>query len=316
MTLSSSQLMNEFRALRRGRGLHTPGLDRLVGPALRELCGIGEDDGAEVARERIRNWVLGEIENFPEDLRTATATALGLNLEAQQPFLGERVRWLARGASRDARTIRRRMEAGLTRLVEAADRRPARDGAGKQGDAWHVRRFSAVLRMDGPTPVCTERREIVAARDGIEWIPWSISLPRGTEGMPADLDVRVAHGAVLSSTERPSARRFLMGLQLPERLDAGQTHTFSLEVRIPQGQVMRPTYVFWPERRCERFDLVIRFGLRQPPETVWRLSDVFHRDADDCEPGSDLLTVNGVGEVAASFTEPRPGRGYGIQWRP
>ncbi|WP_216209862.1 hypothetical protein [Amycolatopsis aidingensis] len=316
MTLSSNQLMDEFKLLRRGRGLHAPGLDRVVGPALRELCGISKDDGAEMIRERIRSWVLGKIESFPEDLRTATATSLGLNNEAQQPFLGDRVRWLARGASRDVRTIRRRMDTGLTRLVEAAGRQPVPDHGGERDHTWHVRHFSAVLRMDGPTPVCTERREIVAAKDGIEWIPWSISIPRGPEGRPADLDVRVVHGAVLASTERPSARRFLMGLQLPERLQAGQTHTFSLEVRIPQGQAMRPTYVFWPERRCERFDLVIRFGLERIPEAVWRLSDVFHRDADEGEPGADQLTVNGVGEVAASFTEPRPGRGYGIQWRP
>ncbi|HEX3787216.1 MAG TPA: hypothetical protein VHW44_05095 [Pseudonocardiaceae bacterium] len=316
MTISPNELMEELKGLRKGRGLHAPGLDRLIGPALRELCDIAEGDGAEDARRRIQAWVTQATTGFPEDLRIATLTSLGLNPDAQQAFLAERVDWLAKRESRDARTIRRRVDVGLERLAEVAMQ--AHAAAGKSDDEsekWYVRRFKALLRLDGPTPACTETRTIVATGEPIDHIPWSISLPRTGDDRPGDLDVQVLEGAVFGGMERPSASRFLMNLQLPGKLQPGQEHTFGLEVRVPQGQPMRPTYVFWPERRCERFDLTVRFDPAHLPRQVWRVNAVFHRDADEIEPGPDQLIVNGIGEVSASFLNPRPDRGYGIQWR-
>lgn len=314
MTVSADQLMEDLKRLRRGRGLHAPNLDQLVGPALRELCGIAAGSGAEVARERIRGWVTEATRSFPEDLRIVTTTALGMNPDAQHPFLTDRIAWLGGRLDRDMRTIRRRVDVGLIRLVETAVSATA--PAQPSDDGFRVQRFSALLRLDGPTPVCTEQRTIIATRDGIQLIPWSISVPRASEDLPTSIDVQVLQGAVLTRTERPSRRRFLLHLRLPAALRSGQTHMFSLDVRVPYGQPMRPTYVFWPERRCERFDLTVRFDSEHPPKRVWRVRDVFHRDADEIEPGSDLLTPDAIGEVAVSFVEPRIGRGYGIQWLP
>lgn len=314
MAASANQLMEELKRLRRGRGLHAPHLDRLIGPALRELCEIDQTAGAETVRERIRDWVIAATRALPEDLRMVTLTSLGLNPNAQHAFLTDRVKWLAAHLDRDVRTIRRWLDIGLTRLVEAAVASAPTNVP--DDESWRVRHFSALLRLDGPTPVSTERRTIVATADGVRVIPWSLSLPRTGENTPANLDVQVLQGAVLLHMERPSARRFLLHLRLPQVLRAGQAHTFSLDVRVPQGQSMRPTYVFWPERRCDRFDLVVRFDPERMPRLVWRVHDVFHRDADEIEPGPDLLTLDSVGEVAVSFIEPRVGRGYGIQWIP
>lgn len=309
----SVELMAELKGLRRGRGLHAPNLERLVGPVLRKVCGIDEDAGAETVRERVRNWVHEATEQFPEDLRIVTTTSLGMNPEVQHVFLAQRVEWLARLLDRDVRTVRRRMDAGLTRLVEAAVGVEAQDV--DHGDPWRLQRFSALLRLDGPTPVCTERRTIVATRDGVDQILWSMSLPKAGDD-PVGLDVKVLQGAVLARMERPSSRRFQLLLRLPNALRAGQAHSFSLDVCVPLGQPMPPTFVFWPERPCDRFDLVVRFHPDRLPRLVWRVSDVFHRDADELEPGSDKLAIDYVGEVAASFVRLRPGRGHGIQWKP
>jgi hypothetical protein len=71
---------------------------------------------------------------------------------------------------------------------------------------------------------------------------------------------------------------------------------------MPLGQSMPPTYVFWPERPCDRLDLAVRFHTDRLSQLVWRVSDVFHRDADELQPGPDRLTVDYVGEVATSLS--------------
>jgi hypothetical protein len=314
MTDPLDLLLAELKRLRRGRGVQTPAIDSQVGPELRRHCGIEDTDGAGVIREKLTDWVSDLTGDFPADLKLAVTTGLGMNPDAQHRFHTERVSWLAAQAGRDNRTIVRRINDALIRLCEAAQMPQPRTKA-DFGDEWHLRRFNALLRMDGVTPVCHEVRTVVANKDGVERIPWSITLPRASDEAPPDLDIEVLRGVVLTHVDRPSSRRFLLNLQLPSPLTAGQTHEFALQVRVPRGQPMRPTYVFWPERRCERFELVIRFATDRPPTSVWRVDNAFHRDADDIDPGPDMLTVNDVGEVQATFTELRPNRGYGIQWR-
>ncbi|MEV4314238.1 hypothetical protein [Actinocrispum sp. NPDC049592] len=307
MTVPVESLVAELKILRRGRGVQAPGVDRQVGPNLRRLCDIGDVDGAGLVREKIRAWVTDLIRPFPDDLRLAVTTTFALNPVAQHKFHADRVAWLAQRADRDARTIRRRIDDALTRLAEAAVM-PAHH-AEPGGEEWHLKRFSALLRLDGISPVCHEVREIVAQTDGVDEIPWSFSLP----GSLGELDVEIVQGAVFSRIQRPSARRLLLRLQLPETLRAGQAHQFAMEVRVAPGQPMRPSFVFWPDRRCEQFDLVVRFAADQLPRAVWRVRDALQESQ---EIGQDRLVPNSIGEVRARFTEPRPGRGHGIQWQP
>jgi hypothetical protein len=320
MTASSTSLLNELRALCRGQGVQAPGIDKQVGPALRAVCGISPSDGPEAVRSKVDRWATGLVDQFPNDLRLAVLVPLGLHPEARSRFLSERVAWLSKLLDRGPRTVRRRIEVGLTRLVEAALEPAVPPPALPQPDAengWHVSEFEALLRLDGPTPTCTERRTIRADRDGVQEIDWSITLPPASaEGVPGDLDVEVLHGVELIASERPAPRRFLLHLRLPRPLRTGQTHQFALEVRVPRGQPMRPSYVFWPERQCDRFRLVARFPADGPPAALWRVDGAFHRDIDDLTEGGDLLSVNGIGEVEVSFPNPRPYRGYGVQWRP
>lgn len=322
MTVEPRLLLEEFRALCRGPGVQAPAIDRQVGPAIREVCGLSPDDGPETVRTRLGAWVNGLVEHFPSDVRLAVTVPLALHDQAQYRFLSDRIEWLADQQDRAARTVRRRIDDGLARLVEAAleavpvTSTPVAPVPSTE-DGWHVTDFEALLRLDGPTPSCTERRTLMADRDGLDRITWSMSLPAATDdGPPGDLDVEVLHGVELIESVRPSPRRFLLHLRLPRPLRAGQTHRFSLEVRVPLGQQMRPTYMFWPERPCNRFSLVVRFPPEAPPSSVWRVDGAFHRDSDDLAEGPHLLAPNGIGEVEVAFANPKPDRGYGIQWRP
>ena len=107
-----------------------------------------------------------------------------------------------------------------------------------------------------------------------------------------------------------------MKLRLPRPLSAGQTHQFALEVRVPRGQSMRPTYVFWPERLCESFRLRVRFDRDDLPTSVWRVDEALARDTDDLTPWPDKLALDEIGEIDVSFPNVRQGRGYGVQWAP
>jgi hypothetical protein len=287
-------LMTELKALRRGRGVQTPGIDGQVGPALRAACGIGEFDGAEVVREKLRTWVTALISTFPQDLQLAVTTPLALHDEAQHPFLAHRIQWLADLADRDSRTIRRRIDDGLTRLVEAASRNTAREAA-TSPDGWHVRQVHVLLRLDGPVPACTERWTIAAERDGVEEIAWPVTAHRHGADLAGGHDIRVVHGVLLTDG----------GLRLPRPLRAGQTQEFSLDVRIPRIHRVPPFYQFRTSRRCDRFDLVVRFHPDRLPTEVNGIGGAVEQPV-----------VNSVGEVEMSFRDLIPGRDNGIRWTP
>ncbi|HEX8866552.1 MAG TPA: hypothetical protein VF821_12935, partial [Lentzea sp.] len=112
----------------------------------------------------------------------------------------------------------------------------------------------------------------------------------------------------------PAPRRILLSLGLPRKLKAGEMHDFVLQVTVPPGQRMSPHYVFWPERRCQRFQLITRFGEQAVPSAVWKIDHVFHSDADEIDTGRDFVPVNGFGEVQVAFADLLAGHGYGLRW--
>ncbi|HWO60721.1 MAG TPA: hypothetical protein VNO31_11890 [Umezawaea sp.] len=244
-----------------------------------------------MVREKLRTWVSALVSTFPQDLRLAVTTPLALHDEAQHPFLAHRIQWLAELADRDSRTIRRRIDDGLTRLVEAASRNTARDAA-TSPDGWHIGQVHVLLRLDGPVPACTERWTIAAERDGVEEIDWA---HRHEAELSGGHDIHVVHGVLL--TDR--------GLRLPRPLRAGETQEFSLDVRIPRIHRMPPFYQFRTSRRCDRFDLVVRFHPDRLPAEVNGIGDAVEHPA-----------VNSVGEVEMSFLDVIPGRDNGIRWTP
>jgi hypothetical protein len=105
----------------------------------------------------------------------------------------------------------------------------------------------------------------------------------------------VVHGALLTDG----------GLRLPRPLMAGETQEFSLDVRIPRIQPMRPVHQFRTSRRCDRFDLVVRFHPDHLPVEVNGIGNAV-----------DEPVVNSVGEVEMTFHDVIPGSDCGIRWTP
>jgi hypothetical protein len=317
MAASATELLDELKALRKGRGVHTGKISEHVGPGLREICGITTADGEEAVRRKLTNRLGALIRTLPDDLALAVQAALGLHAEAQHPFLGDRVQWLADQLKRDRRTARRRLDDGLVRLAQAAagPATPAPQQANQNDDGWYVADFHALLRLDKPAPEAIERRAIVAERDGIDSIDALITLPRDPTDRSGghDLLMEVLYGATLVRKEHNADSQFRFVLQLPRTLRVGERHEYAALFRVPDNQLMRSHYVHYSPRRCDLFDLRIRFHPDRRPEDIWRVNETFHR-ALDGPPAGDRLTLDQVGELHLEFRGLRPGFGYGARW--
>ena len=309
------ELLAELKTLRGGRGLDAVDLDQKIGPNLRALAGLDGDEQPGLVRVRVIERLRSLIASLPPDLAVAAEAALALHPQAKHQFVQERTDWLARQMLRDARTARRRMDEALVRLAELAGTAGAA-GPGERGDdreAYHIAEFSALLRLDRPAPEAIDRRVIVAHVD-LDGLDSVLTLPRDPSGGAShDLEVEVLYGATLLQRDRPADNRFSFGLKFPELVPAGQRHEYGMLFRVPTGQAMRTHYVFFSYRRCDSFDLRVRFDPDRMPTDVRRVDGVFARDLDVAAAG-DPMSVDPAGELHLQFTDLRIGLGYGARW--
>lgn len=317
MSIGPAELAVELKTLRKGRGLQAPRLGDQVGPLLRQLCGVGENESTASIREKLTRHLRIWSNGLPDDLRLVVTTALALQPDTQQQFLRERVQSLAEAQRRDVRTIRRRMDEGFALLAEIAARTPAEQPRGAVL-GWYTDRWEAILRLDKDSPECFERRRIVAEHDGLELVQQSTTVPRSElKTEDHDLYCEALFGTAVVGRQRKAGDRFAFDLVIPTPLTFGEKHEYGLIWRIPDNQPMRTHYVVFPDRRCDELDLRIRFPVDRTPELVWRVEEVFHRELDEPPQESAQakpLPIDRVGEVHMVFRDLLPGHGYGARW--
>jgi len=312
-------LLEELKTLRKGRGVNAARM--ALGPRLRELAAVGADDTPGTTRRKVIGTLNRLAEPLPADLALAARAALALLPSAQHPFLAERVQWLADQLRRDVRTARRRVDLGLAAMAERASAAPTPAPlrpADEDDERWYVRDFRALLRLDQPTPEAMDTRVVVARVDGLTEIEALITVPRDGPSRtgPHDLQVEALYGARIVGRERVTASRFRYALRLPRPLRAGDAHEYGLLFRVPPNQPMRTHYVHYAPRRCDRFELRIRFDPQRVPAEVWRVDGIFPRDLDDGLPDAESVPVDDAAEVHLVFDRLRPGFGYGARWTP
>jgi hypothetical protein len=323
MSLDSQEVARELLFLRKSAATRHPRLLSRLGPQIRALCGITDQDNIAMARRKIaaRFRALLMSQKFGDqegDLRLAMEAAYALHPEADHRLLEDRTRWLAERLVCEERTARRRIDDVVAILVDAAAEAGDRlnGHAAASSDGWYVQTFRAIFRLDTPTPELVEQRTIVATQDQVRQIECHFSLPRAGTDRSASHDVRAEalDGVRIVGCERSGDEHFRFTLELPEPLMIGDTHDYSLLFRLPEGQPMRPHYVFQPLRHCERFELTVRFDPARLPEHVWLLDGVPPRVIDDGQPGCEALVVGPAGEVSLTFPRLRQGFGYGVRW--
>lgn len=316
-------LADELSALRRGRGVMTGDLRERLGPTLQALAGVNPASSQEEARRRLIVYLDDLGRELPEDLRLAFSASLALKADVQHRFLEERIRWLAARLQRDVRTARRRVDEAI-RTVAASVDVPTPGGSAYLQVGWYLARLRTLLRLDGDQPIAVEERTVVARDDGLTEIVISTSVPRHAiadprgVGIPNSckqrLEFAVIYGGSLTHCEQPSASYFRYFIRLPRGLGQGETHEIGVAITIPHDQPFNPRYTFQPMRRCDEFDLRVRFGAHSQPEYVWHIAGLPRGMVDDFANADALVRPDPAGDIHLRYQHLRIGLAYGARW--
>jgi hypothetical protein len=306
----------EIQALRKNRAF-SGDVSGKLGPVLLELAG----GDARQANDRLGRELRALAGRLTEEMRTAILAALALHADTREmTTYSQRKQWLAdTRLNRGDRTAERRIEQAQRLLAQeiAAELERRRGRSDAADDGWYIDHFSAVFMLDGDAPEAIERRRIVSTRHGLNEITIVLDTPRESGQRRLGLKADVTHGGTLVRTEELSRNRTRYTIGLPSPLHADEAHVYEMHVRVEPDEPMRDYYVFRPERRCEGFDLRVRFDRRRPPAWVRRVvgEDVHVYYPYEGVPGpADRVPVDATGEARASFTRLRQHLGYGLQW--
>lgn len=303
-------LREEIMRLRGRRGVWGADLTEIMGGELARRAGLTGTEDTVRTRERIIGVLTDLAEDLPQDLALVFLGFLAVHEKARHPTLSARVEWLSDQFPRhvSTRTLWRWFDRALDHIGD--DERAVSDG-GFAPPGWYLASLDTTLDLTGDTPVATERRRVVSTREGLDRTVVSFHVPRSTTDRkkPHGLLVEVLGGAVEAEPEQVGDEYFRHHVRFPRPLTRGEHHELVVRVRIPRGQPMRPEYVFRPLRRCDRFDLCVRFG-DAVPARVRRVDGV----PPGARPGRDAAPLLDSGELRMGFGPLRPGLGYGAVW--
>ena len=286
-------LISELKSLRKGRGVLAGQVEKRVGPALREACGITERDAPGAVRRKVRTWLTDLIGRLPDDLRQPTMVAFALDAAVRLPLYQDRVHWVAERLDRDPRTVRRRVDVAIDQLAELADADP--DPALPASAAWRTAELRIAAVLDGGTPEIFVHRTVVAERDGLRELALPTPVPWH------QVRARVLFGGALAEGPDPA-------ITFARPLERGGEHEFAVAFRLTAEAPRRLVHV--PTRPWELLDLRVRFGADRPAR-VWALEGA-HRAADD-DPGT-ARPVDQAGEARLRVRGLVPGLSYGLRW--
>jgi hypothetical protein len=315
-----AELVEEMKALRRGRAILEGRIEDRIGRALRAACRIPDGAGSTEVRRVLSARLTELADQLPDDLRKAVLAAFALLPDTRQRFYQERVRWVANQLERDERTAQRRINEGIMHLAELAAASIGSlddNDSGDHGPAWYTEKIRVSLVLDQPNPEAFEWRRIVSNRDGLTELDLAFTLTAPQALAPADeaqLRIAMLYGGTLVTKEMAAARRFSFAVVLPKPLARGEHAEFALRFVVPDGQAMQPHYVCVPRERCALFDLRVRFDRGRPPLKVWQLAKTFQSDIDDPGGEGDMVSLDGAGELHLRFDELHPGFAYGARW--
>ena len=286
-----------------------------AGPTLRTLSGIDDTASENEARSRLLTYLSDLADELPEDLRTALRVGLALHEDVQYRFLEARMNWLATELDRDVRTARRRVDEAI-RSAETmrAISVPASDNYAHDG--WYLERFRTLLYLDGAQPTAIEERTVVARHDALSEviISTSIPCPAGADRERHHADLTILYGGSLARIERPSNTYFRYFVRLPKPLMRGESHEIGVSMRIPVNQPINPRYALQPLRRCDEFDLRIRFGARNRLAGVWNMEGIPRGMADDFTAANARVDTDDAGEIHLNYQHLLVGLVYGARW--
>jgi hypothetical protein len=332
--ITQKAIAAELKALRKGRGLRGDVADR-IGPLLCELAtGTAPQPGTEAApalgsdaadvRRALADKLAKLAEQLPDDLGLAILAALALHDATRNMRTYERRReWLADQIHRVPRTAERRIDRAQEQLAQdiASELKAqrARPPAPDDADQWYIEKFTALLILDGDHPEAIERRTIRSRVDGLTELTIALDVPVAAGEPRLPLNLEAIEGGRLDITEDTARTRTRYVIRLPRPLNSGDTHEYATRVQVldDDEQPMRDYYVLRPERRCDHFDLRVRFNRTRLPAWVRRVADedvYSYYTYSDVPAPHERIAIDIYGEVTQTFDRLRTHYGYGLQW--
>jgi hypothetical protein len=330
--ITQEAIAAELKALRKGRGLRGNIAER-IGPLLCELAtGVAPrpgpapaagpgSDAAEV-RRALADKLAKIAELLPDDLALAILAALAIHDTTRNMHTYERRReWVAEQIHRVPRTAERHINRAQDQLAQeiGSELRAQRARPRLVDDAgtWYIEQFTALLKLDGDHPEAIERRRIRSKVDGLAELTIALDVPVDAGEPRLPLHLEAISGGRLDVVEDTARTRTRYVITLPRPLNADETHEYATRVRLLDDRPMRDYYVLRPERRCDHFDLTVRFNPGRLPAWVRRVAgeDVYAYYTYSDEPSADQrVTVDLYAQATQTFAGLRTHYGYGLQW--
>ena len=297
---SISELFNAIKKLR-SDGIQNPDL-HIPKPLLTVL---GLNPGSPFARHQVSKALLSCAARLEENTRSAFLFAAGFCKDITGSP-GERVNRAATVLNMGRRTLYRHIEKAaheITHLLLAGDHAPALENIDFVTTRTHCR---LDLRDDSPTILMD--RTVMALRDGFNALDEHLFLPLLRD---PELRYYALEGCRLAGVQDNGGSRTVQ-LRLPRCLNVGESHTFSVSVRLPDHDCLEPVFGFAPVTSMHAARIELHFEARLP-SLVERIDRAW--PAQMMSPTASGHPVEVMGNRAvANFRNMQPGWSYGIRW--
>ena len=297
---SISELFNAIKKLR-SDGIQNPDL-HIPKPLLTVL---GLNPGSPFARHQVSKALLSCAARLEENTRSAFLFAAGFcrNITGSP---GERVNHSATALNIGRRTLYRHIEKAaheITHLLLAGNHVPALENIDFITTSTHCR-----LDLRDDSPAILLNRTVMALRDGFNALDEHLFLPLLRD---PELKYYALEGCKLSDV-RENGDSWTVQLRLPRRLNVGESHTFSVSVRLPDHDCLEPVFGFAPVTSMHAARIELHFEARLP-SLVERIDRTW--PAQMMSPTASGHPVEVMGNRAvANFRNMQPGWSYGIRW--
>ena len=297
---SISELFNAIKKLR-SDGIQNPDL-HIPKPLLTVL---GLNPGSPFARHQVSKALLSCAARLEKNTRSAFLFAAGFCRDITGSP-GERVNRAATVLNMGRRTLYRHIEKAaheITHLLLAGDHTPALENIDFITTSTHCR---LDLRDDSPTVLMN--RTVMALRDGFNALDEHLFLPLLRD---PELRYYALEGCRLAGLQE-NGGSWTVQLRLPRCLNVGESHTFSVSVRLPDHDCLDPVFGFAPVTSMHAARIELHFEARLP-SLVERIDRTW--PAQMMSPTASGHPVEVMGNRAvANFRNMQPGWSYGIRW--
>lgn len=310
--MSREGLLRDLKALHHGRGIRRAKVRSWLGPELADILGVAPHHADADVRVALARLLARHSQPLPRDLRHLFR--LGVGLETDLPYLEDRLGEASEQYDRSTRVLRRRLRDAEILVADALLRERAPAGAwwDSQGWQWLGARQALVLRADA---VLTLDYDVLALSPHQKHVTFRFTVP----GLRLDEEIEctAVEGITLIASERTSATGWLLALELPQELQAGESIRTVIRVRVPRADALHSYVVLAPVRELPRCQVSIDFGASDAATSYWLLDGILPSDlgpSGTLPVGVDARPARGV--VSHEFGRPRPGLAYGIGWLP